>query len=96
MGTKIKVSLTIDEEVYEAIERASEAQKLARSRIAEDALRLWLLPFFALVYTYRFLSSRAFFWLNSMSALQTSSIHTGYGKPSSPSCRRYVRGADQE
>jgi metal-responsive CopG/Arc/MetJ family transcriptional regulator len=42
MSTKVKVSLTIDEEVYEAIERASEAQKIARSRIVEDALKLWL------------------------------------------------------
>jgi len=42
MSAKKKVSLTIDEEVYEAIERASKAQKMPRSRIAEDALRLWL------------------------------------------------------
>jgi metal-responsive CopG/Arc/MetJ family transcriptional regulator len=42
MRTKRKMSLTIDEEVYEAIERASEAQNMARSQIAEDALRLWL------------------------------------------------------
>ena len=42
MRTKRKMSLAIDEEVYEAIERASEAQNMARSQIAEDALRLWL------------------------------------------------------
>jgi metal-responsive CopG/Arc/MetJ family transcriptional regulator len=42
MRTKRKMSLTIDEEVYEAIERASKAQNMARSQIAEDALRLWL------------------------------------------------------
>ncbi len=42
MRTKRKMSLTIDEEVYEAIEKASEAQNMARSQIAEDALRLWL------------------------------------------------------
>jgi len=42
MRTKKKVSLTIDEEVYDAMERASESQNIAKSQIAEDALRLWL------------------------------------------------------
>ena len=42
MRTKKKVSLTIDEEIYEAVERASGVHKMAKSRIAEDALRLWL------------------------------------------------------
>jgi protein-tyrosine-phosphatase len=42
MRTKKKVSLTIDEEVYDAIERASAVQNIAKSQIAEDALRLWL------------------------------------------------------
>jgi hypothetical protein len=32
----------LDEEVYDAIERASEAQNMAKSQVAEDALRLWL------------------------------------------------------
>jgi metal-responsive CopG/Arc/MetJ family transcriptional regulator len=42
MRTKKKVSLTIDEEIYGAIEEASETRNITRSQIAEDALRLWL------------------------------------------------------
>jgi metal-responsive CopG/Arc/MetJ family transcriptional regulator len=42
MRTKKKVSLTIDEEIFEAVERASGVHKMAKSQIAEDALRLWL------------------------------------------------------
>ena len=42
MRTKKKVSLTIDEEIYEAVEKASQVHSIPRSQIAEDALRLWL------------------------------------------------------
>jgi hypothetical protein len=42
MRTKKKVSLTIDEEVYDAIEKASQVHSIPRSQIAEDALKLWL------------------------------------------------------
>jgi hypothetical protein len=42
MRTKKKVSLTIHEGVYDDIERASEVQNVAKSQIAEEALRFWL------------------------------------------------------
>ena len=42
MRTKKKVSLTIGEGVYEAMEKASEVHNIAKSRIAEEALKLWL------------------------------------------------------
>jgi hypothetical protein len=40
--TKRKVSLTIDEEIYTAIEKASKALNLAKSQLAQDAFSLWL------------------------------------------------------
>ena len=42
MRTKRKVSLTIDEDLYEAIEKASKTLKRAKSQLAQEALRLWL------------------------------------------------------
>ncbi|GEM_PF-658793 len=42
MRTKRKVTLTIDEDLYAAIEKASTDARLAKSQLAEEALRLWL------------------------------------------------------
>jgi hypothetical protein len=42
MRTKRKVSLTIDEDIYEAIEKASKTLNLAKSQLAQEAFRLWL------------------------------------------------------
>jgi len=42
MRTKRKVSLTIDEELYAAIDRASKKLNLAKSRLAQEAFSLWL------------------------------------------------------
>jgi len=42
MRTKRKVSLTIDEEIYEAIEKASKIHQIAKSQLAQEAFRLWL------------------------------------------------------
>ena len=42
MRTKRKISLTIDEDLYEAIEKASTELNLAKSRLAQEAFRLWL------------------------------------------------------
>ena len=42
MRTKRKVSLTIDEEIYEAIEKASKSLRIAKSQLAQEALSLWL------------------------------------------------------
>jgi hypothetical protein len=42
MRTKRKVSLTIDEDLYEAIEKASKTLNLAKSQLAQKAFRLWL------------------------------------------------------
>ncbi len=42
MRTKRKVSVTIDEELYDAIESAARKRKLAKSQVAQEAFRLWL------------------------------------------------------
>ena len=42
MRTKKKVSLTIDEEIYTAIEKASKTHRIAKSQLAQEAFRLWL------------------------------------------------------
>ena len=42
MRTKRKVSLTIDEETYEAIEKASKILRIAKSQLAQEAFSLWL------------------------------------------------------
>ena len=42
MRTKKKVSFTIDEEIYAAIDKASKALNLAKSQLAQEALSLWL------------------------------------------------------
>ena len=42
MRTKRKISLTIDEDLYAAIEKASTTLNLAKSRLAQEAFRLWL------------------------------------------------------
>jgi hypothetical protein len=41
MRTKRKVSLTIDEDLYEAIEKVSKTLNLAKSQLAQKAFRLW-------------------------------------------------------
>lgn len=42
MRHKRKISLTIDEDVYTAIEKAAEIRNIAKSHIAQQALKLWL------------------------------------------------------
>jgi hypothetical protein len=42
MRTKRKVSLTIDEDVYKDIEKASKTHRIAKSQLAQEAFRLWL------------------------------------------------------
>ena len=42
MRTKKKVSFTIDEEIYAAIDKASKTLNLAKSQLAQEAFRLWL------------------------------------------------------
>jgi len=42
MRTKRKISLTIDEDLYAAIEKASTTLNLAKSRLAQEAFSLWL------------------------------------------------------
>ena len=42
MRTKKKVSLTIDAELFEAIEKAAKACNMAKSHLAQEALILWL------------------------------------------------------
>ena len=42
MRTKRKVSLTIDEDIYTAIDRASKTLNMAKSQLAQEAFNLWL------------------------------------------------------
>ena len=42
MRTKRKISLTIDEDIYIAIEKASNNYQIAKSQLAQEAFRLWL------------------------------------------------------
>ncbi len=42
MRTKRKVSLTIDEDLYTAIDKASKTFNMAKSQLAQEAFRLWL------------------------------------------------------
>ena len=42
MRTKRKISLTIDEDIYTAIENASENYHIAKSQLAQEAFKLWL------------------------------------------------------
>ena len=42
MRTKRKVSLTIDEDLYAAIDRASKTLNMAKSQLAQEAFNLWL------------------------------------------------------
>ena len=42
MRTKKKVSLTIDQDLYDAIDKASKMLKMAKSQLAQEAFSLWL------------------------------------------------------
>jgi len=42
MQTKKKITITIDEELCEAIDQAAKRFKMARSQLAQEALSLWL------------------------------------------------------
>ena len=42
MGTKAKLSVTIDEETLVAIDKASKAYHMPKSRLAQEAFKLWL------------------------------------------------------
>ncbi len=42
MKTKKKMSITIDESLYEAVDQASRRFQVARSQLAQEALTLWL------------------------------------------------------
>lgn len=41
MRTKKKISVTIDAEMFEAIEDAAKTCNIAKSQLAQEALRLW-------------------------------------------------------
>lgn len=42
MGKKQKLSVSIDAWLYEAVDRESKKRKIAKSRIAQEALEQWL------------------------------------------------------
>jgi hypothetical protein len=41
MRTKKKMSVTIDAEIFEDIEKAAEIRNMAKSQLAQEAFRLW-------------------------------------------------------
>ena len=41
MRTKKKLSVTIDAEIFEDIEKAAETCNMAKSQLAQEAFRLW-------------------------------------------------------
>ena len=41
MRTKKKMSVTIDSEIFEAIEKAAATCNMAKSQLAQEAFRLW-------------------------------------------------------
>jgi len=41
MRNKKKISVTIDNEIFEAIEKAAETYKMAKSQLAQEALSMW-------------------------------------------------------
>jgi post-segregation antitoxin (ccd killing protein) len=42
MGTKRKISVTVDRELLAAVEAASKSQHMPLSRVAQEALAYWL------------------------------------------------------
>lgn len=40
-GNREKLSVTVDPHVYRVIERHAERAKISKSRVVEDAVRLW-------------------------------------------------------
>ena len=42
MRTKMRLSLTIDENTYKAVEEAAKTNRLPKSQIAQQAFELWL------------------------------------------------------
>ena len=42
MRTKRKISLTIDEEIYSAIESVSKKYRVSKSQLAQEAFMMWL------------------------------------------------------
>ena len=41
MGHKVKVTLSLDEDLVEVLEKVSRQRKKPRSRVVQEALRLW-------------------------------------------------------
>ena len=41
MKTKKKLSITIDNNLWEEVEKTSKAKKYSKSRLTEEALKLW-------------------------------------------------------
>ena len=41
MGQKVKVTLSLDEDLVEVLEKVSRQRKKPRSRVVQEALRLW-------------------------------------------------------
>ena len=42
MRTKRKISLTIDEDIYSAVENLSKTHRIAKNQLAQDAFKLWI------------------------------------------------------
>ena len=41
MRTKKKMSVTIDADIFDAIEKAAESSNMVKSQLAQEAFRLW-------------------------------------------------------
>ncbi len=42
MITKSKISLTIDRELLESMDKAAQVYRIAKSQLAQEAIKLWL------------------------------------------------------
>ena len=42
MRTKRKLSVTVDEDIFQSIDKAAKACDMAKSQLAQEAFRLWI------------------------------------------------------
>jgi len=42
MRTKRKLSVTVDENIFQAVDKAARACNMAKSQLAQEAFRLWI------------------------------------------------------
>lgn len=42
MRTKRKLSVTVDEDIFQAVDKAAKACDMAKSQVAQEAFKLWI------------------------------------------------------